>query len=429
MVDHMIRDSALAAARLLRASMAAGFLLSACAPSHAAYIGPPNTTPLAQLVKIPTMTLLCNASGVSASVATCALGATLAYYGSVLQTVAGTGDCTWPANSFVTVCPKLNGVAYPTAPTVNTVPVVTAANTVTYEKVPNAAIQNPSVTIAGHAVALGASQAIAAADLSNGVTGSGAVVLGTSPTLASPTLTGTVAGPNTIPNGVLVNSSVTIAGHSVALGASQTLSYSDLSAGAPTATASTLGLVKPDGTTLTNAAGAISVAYGAIAGTSAQGNDSRIVGALQATAGQIPGVASATAASAGNIGEYVVSSVVGGSAVPITTGVVTNVTSISLTAGDWDVQGACGFTAATTTAVTLTTCGTNVTSATLGGLTTGTAFTPFAYTGNGTANLVFPTGVNRLSLASTTTVFLVAQSNFATSTMSAYGYIRARRMH
>ncbi len=53
---------------------------------------------------------------------------------------------------------------------------------------------------------------------------------------------------------------------------------------APTqaATASVLGLVKPDGTTITNTSGAVSVAYGTAANTAAAGNDSRITGALSA---------------------------------------------------------------------------------------------------------------------------------------------------
>ena len=43
-------------------------------------------------------------------------------------------------------------------------------------------------------------------------------------------------------------------------------------------TSSTLGGVKPDGTTITNSSGAISVTYGTAANTAAQGNDSRITG-------------------------------------------------------------------------------------------------------------------------------------------------------
>jgi hypothetical protein len=50
----------------------------------------------------------------------------------------------------------------------------------------------------------------------------------------------------------------------------------------PPATSSTLGGVMPDGTTITNTSGAISVAYGTTPTTCAAGNDSRITGALSA---------------------------------------------------------------------------------------------------------------------------------------------------
>jgi hypothetical protein len=58
--------------------------------------------------------------------------------------------------------------------------------------------------------------------------------------------------------------------------ASQAAQYS-----LPTATSTVLGGVKPDGTTLTNSSGAMSVTYGTTSGTAAQGNDSRITGAVQ----------------------------------------------------------------------------------------------------------------------------------------------------
>jgi hypothetical protein len=94
--------------------------------------------------------------------------------------------------------------------------------------VPNSALAESSITIAGHTVSLGGSQNLAASDLTNGTTGSGEVVLGDAPTIASPTFTGTVVGAGTIPNAVLANSAVTIAGHSVALGGSQALTAVDL---------------------------------------------------------------------------------------------------------------------------------------------------------------------------------------------------------
>jgi hypothetical protein len=74
--------------------------------------------------------------------------------------------------------------------------------------------------------------------------------------------------------------------------------YADLSGAPatyslPTATPTVLGGVKPDGTTIANTAGAISVAYGTTGTTAAVGNDGRITGAQ--TAAQ---VATAVAAEA-----------------------------------------------------------------------------------------------------------------------------------
>ena len=50
--------------------------------------------------------------------------------------------------------------------------------------VPNSALADSSITIAGHVVSLGGSQALAAFDLTNGTTGSGAISLQTSPAFA-----------------------------------------------------------------------------------------------------------------------------------------------------------------------------------------------------------------------------------------------------
>lgn len=58
--------------------------------------------------------------------------------------------------------------------------------------------------------------------LNNAVTGTGNMVLSTSPTIASPTFSGTVAGAGTIPNAVLQNSSITIGSTATALGGTLT---------------------------------------------------------------------------------------------------------------------------------------------------------------------------------------------------------------
>src|ERR1700716_2012808 len=70
------------------------------------------------------------------------------------------------------------------------------------------------------------------------------------------------------------------------------------------------------------------------------------------TAGQLPGEPAAGSATAGNVGEYIESVVVSGSAVALTTGVDKTITSISLTAGDWDIDAVANFGPAATTNIT-----------------------------------------------------------------------------
>lgn len=64
---------------------------------------------------------------------------------------------------------------------------------------------------------------------------------------------------------------------------SNTLNIPNYTYTLPTATNTVLGGVKPDNATITNTAGVLTVAYGTVANTAAQGNDSRITGALSTT--------------------------------------------------------------------------------------------------------------------------------------------------
>lgn len=63
-----------------------------------------------------------------------------------------------------------------------------SGSTNTLSNIGNASLTNSSITIAGHAVSLGGTQTLAASDLTNGTSGSGAVVLVTGATLVTPTL-------------------------------------------------------------------------------------------------------------------------------------------------------------------------------------------------------------------------------------------------
>lgn len=156
------------------------------------------------------------------------------------------------------------------------------------------------------------------------------------------------------------------------------------------------------------------------------------VSGVTISAGQYPGETGAGSATTGNVGERVDSSVLIGSAVSLTTGVTSNVTSISLSAGDWEVSGVVALIAGATTNVTSVFGSIGTTTGTLDVTTPGR----FSNSVFGSSGLV-PTGTaaftqilppTRFSLSGTTTVFLTARGNFTVSTLSAYGEIHAIRV-
>ncbi|NBW07965.1 MAG: hypothetical protein EBR82_08055 [Caulobacteraceae bacterium] len=133
-------------------------------------------------------------------------------------------------------------------------------------------------------------------------------------------------------------------------------------------------------------------------------------------------------AAAGLIGEVITSTVLAGSAIALTSNTAANITSISLTAGDWDVYGVVNYLCGATTNVTQLYASISQTTATVD--TTPGAFNnqsfPGSVLGNGGVPTVVPP-VIRKSLASTTTMFLVGFGTFTVSTLSVYGMIWARR--
>lgn len=140
-------------------------------------------------------------------------------------------------------------------------------------------------------------------------------------------------------------------------------------------------------------------------------------------------------APAGFIGEYITSTVAVGSAVGLTTNTPANVTSISLTAGDWDVDSTVDFVVAATTSITQLQAGISLTSATFASQAGGSGLgtdpnTSFAQPAEVPTALPLnmSTPTVRVSVAATTTVFLVTQGNFTVAALSAYGTIRARRV-
>jgi hypothetical protein len=127
-------------------------------------------------------------------------------------------------------------------------------------------------------------------------------------------------------------------------------------------------------------------------------------------------------ANAGSIGEYVTNTTSGTS---LTNGVTANVTSVSLTAGDWDVMVTAQFNPAAGTTVSELSTGTSTVSAAFGGLGTRELFQESFTTG---LAQIMSSPLVRVSLSATTTVFAVVSAAFLTSTMTADGFIRARRI-
>ena len=133
-------------------------------------------------------------------------------------------------------------------------------------------------------------------------------------------------------------------------------------------------------------------------------------------------------AAAGSVGEYIRADVqYNSSPVSLTSGASANVTSISLTAGDWDVMGMIGFNIAATTVISYAQGGANTASATLPSNNDTFYITPAVPATASYIGLQMAIPTYRISIASTTTVYLVALATFSVSTVSAYGFISARR--
>lgn len=160
---------------------------------------------------------------------------------------------------------------------------------------------------------------------------------------------------------------------------------------------------------------------GSFAGTTAPTFTTSI--AFTPTTGGVIGTASADNASTGIVGEFVIGTNSSGTA--LTSGVAVNVTSISLTAGDWDLWGNTLLSVGSTTTISIAVCQITTTSATIGtDYLRGSMTLPVAA---GATELSIPTPTVRITIGTTTTVYLVASANFAVSTLSVFGYINARR--
>ena len=134
-------------------------------------------------------------------------------------------------------------------------------------------------------------------------------------------------------------------------------------------------------------------------------------------------VSTNSSASAGQLGEFISSVILSGSPVSISNNSPLDLTSVSLTAGDWDVFGNINF--AWTGLSTQGYCWISATSATIpnAALFNGPLFTSGVIQGLGLEAPFF-----RASLAITTTIYISAYTTFSTGACTMIGGIYARRV-
>ena len=152
-------------------------------------------------------------------------------------------------------------------------------------------------------------------------------------------------------------------------------------------------------------------------------NGTATVGGQLTPTGGIRGVTDGSDAAAGSVGEYVFNTASG----PATSATTGTFVTLSLTAGDWDVDGYVGYANPTTASYSLN-----------GGISTTTSLPGFGAFGlaqigtpsaspsiaNGT---YLPIGTIRMSLAATTTIYGLGLVYFSSGTTTLYMGLRARR--
>jgi hypothetical protein len=143
--------------------------------------------------------------------------------------------------------------------------------------------------------------------------------------------------------------------------------------------------------------------------------------------GALKGTTTNDSAAAGNVGEFVSSTVLVGGAVALAASTATNITSISLTAGDWDVSGN----------VAINPAGTTVLNQIVGWVSSASATLPTApnqggeaaWGGSATAiPIIIGVGPMRFSLSGPATIYLSTFVIWTTNQPGGYGFIRARRV-
>ena len=145
--------------------------------------------------------------------------------------------------------------------------------------------------------------------------------------------------------------------------------------------------------------------------------------AFSPTTGGIIGTTAADNVTAGDVGELISSVIASGSAISFSNNTAANITSISLSAGDWDVRGNVSFNTSNGNGSQYAWI--SLASATLpnASLYSGPAATTSIL---GSGGVTTPTV--RVNVSTTTTVYLSGQCQFGAGTTTCSGGIYARRI-
>ncbi len=139
------------------------------------------------------------------------------------------------------------------------------------------------------------------------------------------------------------------------------------------------------------------------------------------------GATGTSSAPTGVVGEYIVGTTSRSSSIALSTGVPRNTVIMSLTAGDWDVDAVGGFNGVPT-GVSFLGIGVTATSGTLPAIGLwGDTRVDSPTPSNATVDTAMSIPGVRVSIAATTTYYLVQQATFTGGNCSAFGRMSARR--
>jgi len=154
--------------------------------------------------------------------------------------------------------------------------------------------------------------------------------------------------------------------------------------------------------------------------------NSQLGGLTDFTLGHLPGVAASGNAAAGEVGELVETAIATGGAISLVSGTPKTVMFVSLTAGDWDVEGRVTFKYnAATQSADAQGCISGSDNVLITSGKEGYDNTRQVTT---TSNKSISVPRQRVSQSGTASWFLVAQATVSAGSVTAFGYISARRV-